>query len=107
WTVYGPVALVTFVTLVVLRKRRAAAHWLAALGFGAVLSLGLYAIPTLAPPYRFFDLARPHGFSARDLILASATYAFLPVLLSTGQPPWMRMLFYGSSAVVLILVALA
>lgn len=107
WTVYGPVALVTFAMLVLLRKRRAAAHWLAALGFGAVLSLGLYAIPTLPPPYRFFDLVRPHGFSARDLILASVTYAFLPVLLSTGRPPWVRTLFYGTSSAILVLVALA
>ncbi len=107
WTVYGPVALVGFITLVLLRKRRAAAHWLAALGFGALLSLGLYAIPTLSPPYRYFDLVRPQGFSARDLILASVTYAFLPVLLATGRAPWVRMLFYGTSSVILVLVALA
>src|SRR5690606_18607137 len=50
WQVYGPVALATFIVLVLLRKRRAAAHWLAALAFGALLSLGLHMVPTLAPP---------------------------------------------------------
>lgn len=107
WTVYGPIAVITFGVLVVLRKRRAAAHWLAALGFGAMLSLGLHAIPTLPEPYLYFGLPQPPDHTTRDLILASVIYAFLPVLLSTSRKPAVRMLFYGTSSVVLVLLAVA
>ncbi len=107
WQVYGPIALVTFFILVLLRKRRAAAHWLAALAFGALLSLGLHAVPTLAPPYQFFDTPAPQGYSARDLVLAAVIYAFLPVLLATGRSPAIRRLFYGAAIAILLLIVLA
>ena len=107
WPVYGPVALVTFVILLLLRKRRASAHWLAALGFGAALSLGLHAIPTLPPPYQFFGTPAPQGYSARDLVLVTVIYGFLPVLLSTGRSAAARRLFYGTSIGLLVLIVLA
>ncbi len=107
WPVYLPVAAITFAVLLALRKRRASAHWLAALGFGAVLSLGLHAVPTLAPPYQFFGTPQPQGYSARDLVLAAVIYFFLPVLLSTGRSPWVRRLFYGTSFGVLALIVFA
>lgn len=107
WPVYAPVAVVTFVMLILLGKRRAGAHWLAALGFGAVLSLGLHAVPTLSPPYQFFGTPQPQGYSTRDLVLASVIYAFLPVLLSTGRSPAVRRLFYGTSIGLLVLIVLA
>jgi membrane protein DedA with SNARE-associated domain len=107
WQVYGPVALATFAVLALLRKRRAAAHWLAALAFGALLSLGLHAVPTLAPPYQFFGTPTPQGYSGRDLVLAAVIYAFLPVLLATGRAPALRRLFYGAALTVLLLIVLA
>ncbi|QHS08807.1 VTT domain-containing protein [Sinimarinibacterium sp. NLF-5-8] len=107
WTVYAPVAATTFAMLILLRKRRASAHWLAALGFGGLLSLGLHTIPTLPAPYQYFDLPQPPGHNTSDLILASVIYAFLPVLLAPACGTLVRALLYGTSAVVLSLLALA
>ncbi len=107
WTVYAPVALVTFVCLAGLRKPRAAAHWVAAVGFGGLLSAGLYAVPTLPPPYRFFGTALPPAHDAHDLVLATVIYAFVPALLASGRSPPVRRLLYGGSVAVLTLVVLA
>jgi membrane protein DedA with SNARE-associated domain len=104
WPVYLPVAIAVFASLLWQRKRRAAAHWIAALGFGLVLSLGLYAIPTLPAPYLLFGTPTPAGFSARDLVLATVIYGFIPVLLSTGRAPGLRVVFYGAATVILLLV---
>src|SRR5690606_15228928 len=59
WLVYAPVVLVVFGGLLLVRNRRAAAHWLAALAFGALLSAGLHAVPTLALPFTFFGTPAP------------------------------------------------
>lgn len=104
WSVYLPVAIAAFLSLAWQRRRRAAAHWVAALAFGLVLSLGLYAIPSLPPPHVFFDTPAPAGFNARDLVLATVIYGFIPVLLSTGRPPGLRVVFYGTATVILLLV---
>ncbi len=106
WIVYVPVALVVFIGLVVLRKRRAAAHWLAALAFGALLSTGLHAIPTVAPPFAFFGTPPPAEHLERDLVLSTIIYAFLSILLSTGASAPMRRLLTGGAVTVLLLTAL-
>ncbi|MES0874895.1 VTT domain-containing protein [Sinimarinibacterium thermocellulolyticum] len=106
WPVYAPVALVVFVGLAAQRKRRAAAHWLAALAFGALLSAGLHAIPTVAPPHAFFGTPTPTGHFERDLVLSTIVYAFLPILLSTGAPAPVRRLLIAGSIIVLLLTTL-
>lgn len=107
WTVYAPLVLVTFACLAGLRRRRAAAHWVAAVAFGALLSAGLYAVPTLPPPFAFFGSVPPAGDTAPDLVLATVIYAFLPLLLSTGRKAQIRTLFYGAAVTVLTLTVLA
>lgn len=107
WSVYVPVAVVAFAMLLVLRKRRAAAHWLAAVAFGLAISLGLDLIPTLPPPYRQFGTTAPLGYSASDLVLPVVIYAFLPVLLAHKRSDAVRTLFYGAVAGVLLLLTLA
>lgn len=107
WPVYVPVAVVSFVALVVLRKPRAAAHWAAALAFGGAIALGLYAIPLLRPPFHYFDTATTDAAHSRDLVLAAVTYSFLPVLLSTARSAALRKLLYGLSALLLLLVVFA
>jgi membrane protein DedA with SNARE-associated domain len=102
WPVYVPVAIVTFVTLLALRKPRAAAHWVAALAFGGAITAGLYATPLLQPPYHYFDTATPLAARSRDLILATITYGLLPVLLATGRRPPLRTLLYGVSSALLL-----
>lgn len=107
WPVYGPVALAAFVSLVLAGKGRAAAHWVAAIGFGALLTLGLYAVPTLDPPYAYFGLPTPSGFNPRDLVLATITYSFLPALVASDRPAAQRALIYTSSSVLLLLIVLS
>lgn len=105
--VYVPLALVTLAVLLLWRKPRATGHWLAALIFGAAIVVGLYAVPLLAPPARYFDqalLAVAHG---RDFVLATITWSFLPVLLATSRPAPQRRLLYSLAAIVLGLVLFA
>ncbi|MGH8444025.1 MAG: LssY C-terminal domain-containing protein, partial [Solimonas sp.] len=63
--------------------------------------------PLLQPPYHYFDTSMPLAARSRDLILATITYGFLPVLLATGRSPGLRTLLYGMSAVLLSLVFFA
>jgi membrane protein DedA with SNARE-associated domain len=106
WIVYLPVALVVFIGLAILRKRRAAAHWAAALAFGALLSAGLHAIPTVSPPFAFFGTPPPAGHLERDLVLSTIIYAFLPILLSTGAPAPVRRWLTAGAVTILLLTAL-
>lgn len=105
--VYAPVALMTFACLIVLRRPRAAAHWVAAIGFAALLALGLRLIPTLRPPNAYFDALPPLAPVARDLVLTTTIYAFLPVLLATGRGIRLRRALYGAAVAVLMLVLFA
>lgn len=107
WTVYVPLALVTLAALLALRKPRAAGHWIAALGFGGAIALGLYAIPLLPPPASAREsglLTLTHG---RDFVLATITWSFLPVMLAAGRGPALRRLLYTLAGVVLGLVLFA
>lgn len=106
WIVYTPVALVVFIGLAVLRKRRAAAHWAAALAFGALLSAGLHAIPTVAPPFAFFGTPPPAEHLERELVLSTIIYTFLPILLSTGAPVALRRWLTAGAVTILLLTAL-
>lgn len=107
WIVYGPVALVTFAGLLGLRQKRAAAHWAAAICFGAALSVGLHAVPTLPPPHVYFGTPAPSAQHTRDLVLVTVIYSFLPVLLATGRSPLLGRLLYASAMSIILLVVLA
>lgn len=107
WPVYGPVAAAMLISLVVQRKVRAAAHWVAAIAFGWGLSVGLTLIPTLPAPFAYFGFPSPPGHSERDLVLAIIIYAFLPVVLSTRQPRRTRSLDYTWAATVIVLMIAA
>lgn len=106
WTVYGSVALAVLITLLLTGRTRAAAHWLAAISFGAVFALGLHAALSLPSPIQYFDgpgTAGP-GF---DLVLAIIIYSFMPVLLSTGATQAARTAYYGLSATLVALMLAA
>lgn len=102
WEVYAPVAATVFVTLLLLGRTRAAAHWLAAVAFGAALSLGLYALLTVPDPINYFRGEPAVRFAGRDLVLATVIYGFLPVLLTTGRRQGLRALYYAVTAVLLV-----
>jgi undecaprenyl-diphosphatase len=107
WQVYAPVAATVLVTLLLLRRTRAAAHWLAAVAFGAALSLGLYWLLDVPDPVNYHAGADAVRFGGRDLVLATVIYGFVPVLLTTQRPEATRTLYYAvaSSLVVLMLAA--
>lgn len=107
WPVYTPVAVAMLLTLMVQRRTRATAHWLAALAFGGVLSLGLARVPTVDAPHAYFLLTPPPGYAARDLVLATVIYGLIPVLLSTGRSAHQRTWFYGVASALLVLITVS
>jgi membrane protein DedA with SNARE-associated domain len=107
WPVYGPVAVTVFVTLLLTGRGRAAAHWLAAVAFGAALSLALYWLLQVPDPVNYYRGDAAVRFGGRDLVLATVIYGFLPVLLATHRPQLWRVLYYavGASLIALMLAA--
>ena len=107
WEVYAPVAAVVLITLLLLRRPRAAWHWLAAVAFGTALSLALYWLLKVPDPvnyHRGIDAAR---FGGRDLVLATVIYGFVPVLLATHRPQAVRTLYYAVAASLIALMLAA
>lgn len=104
--VYGPVALAVLGALLARRKHRAAAHWVAALAFGGLISLGLHGVPILPAPANYF-----HGVDAaplpRDLVMVMVIYGFLPVLMGTQRPARVRRRAYTASTILISLIVLA
>lgn len=104
-TVYLPVAATVLATLLWQRNTPAAWHWLAALGFGVLLSSALQW--SLAAP-------RPHelylGFSTFAVPTAHATvstvmYGFLAVLAARELGPRSRLSVYLGAGAVIVLIA--
>ena len=106
WPVYLPLALSVLAILLLRRDRLPAAHWAAALGFGAVLAFGLEAVIATPEPvehYRGVEIPAVGG----HLILSTVIYGFLAVLLATGKSAGKRWFYYMSAINVLTLIALA
>ena len=107
WEVYAPVAGVVFVTLLLLRRTRAAWHWLAAVAFGTALSLGLYWLLKVPDPVNYHRGIAAVRFGGRDLVLATVIYGFVPVLLATHRPQAVRTLYYAVAASLIALMLAA
>ncbi|MEK6806595.1 MAG: VTT domain-containing protein [Pseudomonadota bacterium] len=107
WPVYGPVALATLIALAWKSRDRAVAHWIAAVAFGGVISLGLFALPTFNTPLEFYHGELSAHFSGRELVLATIIYGFMPVLLATRRHTAVRIRFYGTATALLLLILLA
>ncbi len=107
WQVYAPVAITVLVTLLLLRRTRAAAHWLAAVAFGTALSLSLYWLLDVPDPVNYHHGVAAARFGGRDLVLATVIYGFLPVLLTTDRPEGTRALYYGIAASLVALMLAA
>ena len=106
WRVYGGVVVAVLIGLALQKRSRAAAHWLAAAVFGAVMALGMGLAPLLPPPFEYFGHAPAVAGLGRDLPLVVSLYGFLPVLLATGRGPWVRALLYGVAASLVTLLTL-
>ena len=107
WEVYGPVAVTVLLTLLLLRRTHAAAHWLAAVAFGTALSLGLYWLLEVPDPVNYHRGEAAVSFGGRDLVLATVIYGFVPVLLSTHRPQAWRILYYGLGVTLIVLMLAA
>jgi membrane protein DedA with SNARE-associated domain len=104
--VYGPVAISVLGSLLARRKPHAAAHWIAALAFGGLISLGLHAVPIRAAPATYY-----HGVGAaalpRDLVMIIVIYGFIGVLLATQRPHRLRRRIYVSITVLITMILLS
>lgn len=106
WQVYGPVAVTVLLTLLLQRRTRAAAHWLAAVAFGTALSLALYWLLKVPDPLNYYRSEQAVHFGGRDLVLATVIYGFVPVLLAT-QRSQAAQTFYYAVALGLVVLMLA
>lgn len=107
WEVYAPVAAIVLVTLLLLGRSRAAAHWLAAVAFGTALSLALYFLLKVPDPVNFHRGIGAVRFGGRDLVLATVIYGFVPVLIGTGRSQAARTLYYAVAASLVALMLAA
>lgn len=107
WQVYAPVAVTVLLTLLLQRRPRAAAHWLAAMAFGTALSLALYWLLEVPDPVNYYRGEQAVRFGGRDLVLATVIYGFVPVLLATHRSQLARTFYYavGIGLIVLMLAA--
>ena len=106
WKVYAPVAATVLITLLLLGRARAAAHWLAAVAFGSALSLALYWGLEVPDPVNYYRGEAAVRFGGRDLVLATVIYGFVPVLLATQRSVAWRILYYAvATGLVLLMLA--
>ena len=99
WQVYLPYAGVMLITLVLHQQKQAAAHWVAALAFGAVITLGLGLLPGISNPLEYRG-AVEQAYFPRDLMMAVIIYGLTPVMLGGAGA-------YVAVTVLLMLLALA
>lgn len=107
WQVYAPIALVVFLSLMLNRRYLAAAHWTAAISFGALLAFSLDWIVALPEPMQYYRGLEGQYFNGSHLILSTVVYGFLAVLLATGKGGNRRWRYYGVAVATVILIALS
>ncbi|MHA7833919.1 MAG: DedA family protein [Algiphilus sp.] len=95
------------ITLFALRRGRAAAHVLAALGFAGIISLGLSRGLQAADPADFFQGATSQAYSGADLILTCALFGLLPLLLARPGGTPLNLFYYRVAFTMPALIAAA
>ncbi|MGB1580383.1 MAG: VTT domain-containing protein [Nevskiales bacterium] len=106
WKVYLPVSIAVLAGLLAARRPMAAAHWCAALAFGAMVAAGLTLLMRIPTPVDYYR-GNPNVFLTGHLIMSTVCYGFLAVLLATGKDPGRRWRYYGSAITGIVLIALA
>ncbi len=101
WEVLLPLTLVVFAWLWLRHHRQALWHWLAAAGFGALLSLSLHWVSTIV------DGHLANSLQSGPLIAALALYGFLAVLIGRELPEARRWLIYAAAASLVLAIAFA
>lgn len=105
WPVYGTTAVAVLAALLWRRRLRAAAHWVAALVFGLLVTLLLEFMPLLPTPTQFFGNESPAAL--RDLALPTIIYGSFATLFATLRPPRVRLIAYASASTLVLLIGLA
>lgn len=99
-----PLMLAVTLMLVLLRHRHAAAHWLAAFGFGVLLVAGMQFVLHLPRPLH----ALPVQFQLfSHAAMSMLVYGFLAVLLARELPAPRRWLPYVGASMLIVGVAVA
>lgn len=106
WQVYLPTSIAILGGLLMARRTRAAAHWLAAVGFGAVLAIGLNYMLRIPAPVDYYR-GQGGGYASGHLIMSTVCYGFLAVLLATRKRQSRRWRYYGVAVTGIALIALA
>lgn len=106
WQVYLPTAIAVLGGLLFARRTRAAAHWCAALAFGAVLAFSLAVLLQIPSPVDYHRGSHS-GYHSGHLIMSTVCYGFLAVLLATRKLTKRRWRYYTAAVVGIVLIALA
>ncbi|MEI2740978.1 MAG: VTT domain-containing protein [Candidatus Competibacter sp.] len=102
-----PVSLVVFGWLVWRRKRVAAWHWLAALGFGMATNLLFkWALP-VASPIEISRGVSGYSFPSSHATLSTLVFGFLAVLIAREMKPHRRWMAYLAAAFMIVPIAFA
>ncbi|MGH8454868.1 MAG: VTT domain-containing protein, partial [Nevskiales bacterium] len=107
WEVYLPLSLAVLAALLSTGRRRAAAHWLGGLGFGAVLAAALSGLLAVPQPIEYYRNEIHGGFAGGHSVFAAVVYGFLPVLLSSRLRVEKRWRYYVPFLSLVALIALA
>ncbi|GAB3681100.1 VTT domain-containing protein [Salinisphaera aquimarina] len=109
--IYLPFAGVIAGLLGLMGNRRAAGHWVAALGFSALATLILRAWLAIPAPVAFFYHADMDPLflagGGRDLILCATVYGLAGVILASRRPASIRPYYYSVTVAGVMLIALA
>ncbi|MCK5770312.1 VTT domain-containing protein [Algiphilus sp.] len=95
------------ITLLALRRGRAAAHALAAFAFGGIIAAGLSLGLRAAEPVAYYAGTASRPSNGGDLIMASVVFGLLPALLARHGDADRNLVYYRVCAVLLGLVAAA
>ncbi len=107
WEVYLPLSLAVLAALLFTGRRRAAAHWMGGLGFGAVLAAGLSGMLAVPQPIDYYRGDLASRFAGDHSVFAAVVYGFLPVLLSSRLRVEKRWRYYVPFLSLVVLIALA
>lgn len=111
WSVYAPMAATVLVVLLVRRHWLSAAHWAAAVVFGALLALGREALVAIPDPLvHFRNVPAADGLGALQsghLIRSTVIYGFFAAIVATGLSAGWRWLVYVSALLLITLIGLA
>lgn len=107
WEVYLPLSIAVLAALMLTGRRRAAAHWIAGLGFGALLAAGLSLLLAVPKPIDYYRGEVPGGFAGGHNVFAAVVYGFLPVLLSSRLRVEKRWRYYVPFLSLVAMIALA